>query len=132
LQHKRTSQIRSCGTAETSARERILLIDQLDKEGFWSRIQPDADNRVESILFAHPDSLAYLQAYPDLLLLDCTYMTNKYGVPLLDNMGINAANRSSCIALPSLAARIKMTAFGLLKVLNRSTRSAKSDFYLLS
>jgi hypothetical protein len=79
------------------------LANQLDKEGFWSRIQFAPDGRVTAVLFAHPDSLAYLQAYPELLLLDCTYKTNKYGMPLLDMIGIDAAQRSFCIAFAFLS-----------------------------
>jgi hypothetical protein len=53
------------------------LANQLDKEGFWSRMQFASEGRVTAILFAHPDLLAYLQAYPDILRLNCTYKTNK-------------------------------------------------------
>lgn len=79
------------------------LANQLDKEGFWSRIQFAPDGRVTAVLFAHPDSLAYLQAYPELLLLDCTYKTNKYGMPLLDMIGVDATQRSFCIAFAFLS-----------------------------
>ena len=79
------------------------LANQLDKEGFWSRIQFAPDGHVTAVLFAHPDSLAYLQAYPELLLLDCTYKTNKYGMPLLDMIGVDAAQRSFCIAFAFLS-----------------------------
>jgi hypothetical protein len=79
------------------------LTNQLDKEGFWSRIQFSEDNRVTAVLFAHPDSLAYLQTYPDTLLLDCTYKTNKYGMPLLDIIGVDACQRSFCIAFAFLS-----------------------------
>jgi len=79
------------------------LVNQLDKEGFWSRIQFAPDGRVTAVLFAHPDSLAYLQAYPELLLLDCTYKTNKYGMPLLDMIGVDATQRSFCIAFAFLS-----------------------------
>jgi len=79
------------------------LANQLDKEGFWSRIQFAQDGRVTAVLFAHPNSLAYLQAYPELLLLDCTYKTNKYGMPLLDMIGVDAAQRSFCIAFAFLS-----------------------------
>lgn len=79
------------------------LANQLDKEGFWSRMQFDSDGRVTAVLFAHPDSLAYLQAYPDTLLLDCTYKTNKYGMPLLDIIGVDACQRSFCIAFAFLS-----------------------------
>ena len=78
------------------------LINQLDQQGFWSRLQVDESNRVESVLFAHPDSIAYLQAYPQLLLLDCTYKTNRFGMPLLDIIGIDGSNRSFCIAFAFL------------------------------
>jgi hypothetical protein len=79
------------------------LASQLDKEGFWSRIQLAPDGRVTAVLFAHPDSLDYLRTYPELLLLDCTYKTNKYGMPLLDMIGVDAAQRSFCIAFAFLS-----------------------------
>jgi hypothetical protein len=79
------------------------LANQLDKQGFWSRIQFAPDGRITAVLFAHPDSLGYLQAYPELLILDCTYKTNKYGMPLLDMVGVDAAQRSFCIAFAFLS-----------------------------
>ncbi len=79
------------------------LASQLDREGFWNRIQTAPDGRVTAMLFAHPDSLAYLQAYPDTLLLDCTYKTNKYKMPLLDIIGVDACHRSFCIAFAFLS-----------------------------
>ncbi len=77
--------------------------NQLDKQGFWNRIQLDESSRVTAVLFAHPESLAYLKAYPDLLFLDCIYKTNKYGMPLLDVIGVDACQRSFCIAFAFLS-----------------------------
>jgi hypothetical protein len=37
------------------------LANQLDSEGFWSRLQHAPDGRVTAVLFAHPESLGYLQ-----------------------------------------------------------------------
>uniref|UniRef100_A0A093VCL6 Protein FAR1-RELATED SEQUENCE 5 n=1 Tax=Talaromyces marneffei PM1 TaxID=1077442 RepID=A0A093VCL6_TALMA len=65
------------------------LVNQLNDEGFWSRIQLDAANRLTAIFFAHPDSVVYLQQNLDILILDCTYKTNKYGLPLLDMIGVD-------------------------------------------
>ena len=79
------------------------LANQLDKEGFWSRIQFAPDGRVASVLFAHPDSIGYLRAYPEVLLLDCTYKTNKYSMPLLNMIGVDASQRSFCIAFAFLS-----------------------------
>ena len=53
--------------------------------------------------FAHPDSVAYLQCNPDVLLLDCTYKTNKYDMPLLDMVGVDSCQRSFCIAFAFLS-----------------------------
>jgi hypothetical protein len=79
------------------------LANQLDQEGFWSRIQFALDGRVTAVFFAHPDSLTYLQAYPELLLLDCTYKTNKYSMLLLDMISVDAMQRSFCIAFTFLS-----------------------------
>jgi hypothetical protein len=79
------------------------LNNQLNEEGFWNQMQLDADGRVTSILFAHPDSLAYLQAYPDILILDSTHKTNKYKMPLLDIIGVDACQRSFCIGFAFLS-----------------------------
>lgn len=79
------------------------LANHLDEEGFWNRMRFDASGRVTAVLFAHPGSLQYLQSYPDVLLLDCTYKTNKYGMPLLDMTGVAACQRSFCIAFAFLS-----------------------------
>jgi len=79
------------------------LANELDAEGFWNRMQLDDDNRVTAVLFAHPESLAYLKLYPEVLILDCTHKTNKYKMPLLDIVGVDACQRSFCIAFAFLS-----------------------------
>ena len=66
------------------------LAEQLDGDGFWNKIRLDESGRVVAVLFAHPQSLGYLKLYPEVLLLDCTYKTNKYKMPLLDIVGVDA------------------------------------------
>ncbi|TVY66378.1 PKS-NRPS hybrid synthetase [Fusarium oxysporum f. sp. cubense] len=78
------------------------LIMQLESEGFWNRIRLD-DSRVTAVLFAHPKSLEYLKSYPEVLILDCTYKTNKYNMPLLNAIGVDACQRSFCIAFAFLS-----------------------------
>jgi len=75
------------------------LANQLDKEGFWNRIQFAPNGRATAVLFAHPKPVADLQAYPEVLILDSNYKTNKYGMSLLDMIGVDdAAQQSFCIA----------------------------------
>ncbi|KJZ70430.1 hypothetical protein HIM_10168 [Hirsutella minnesotensis 3608] len=79
------------------------LANGLDDQGFWNRMQLDEHDRVTAVLFAHPESLAYLKSYPELLILDCTYKTNKYKMPLLDMVGDDSCGRTFCIAFAFLS-----------------------------
>ncbi|KAF4465100.1 mutator-like element transposase [Fusarium albosuccineum] len=79
------------------------LVDQLNREGFWCRVRLDPDNRLTAIFFAHPESIAYLQCNPNVLILDCTYKTNKHAMPLLDMVGVDSCQRSFCIAFAFLS-----------------------------
>jgi len=79
------------------------LINQFNEEGVWYRVRVDSDNRVTALFFAHPDSIAHLQRNPDVLILDCTYKTNKHGMPLLDMVGVDSCERSFCIAFAFLS-----------------------------
>jgi hypothetical protein len=44
-------------------------------------------------------SVKYLNKHPNVLLLDCTYKTNKFNMLLLDILGINYHSNSFTIAL---------------------------------
>ena len=90
---------------------------EMEKEGFWYKIQVDTSSRATAILFAHPKSLEYLKAYPDLLLLDCTYNTNTYKMPLLDCIGVDACERSFCIAFAFLSGETEGEYFWVLSQL---------------
>jgi hypothetical protein len=79
------------------------LADELNSEGFWSRICLDDNSVVTAVIFAHPRSLLYLKSYPEVLIMDCTYKTNKYKMPLLDIVGIDACQRSFCVAFAFLS-----------------------------
>jgi hypothetical protein len=80
------------------------LSTQLQSKGFWSHIRLK-EGRVTAVLFAHPKSLAYLKSYTEVLILDCTYKTNKYKMPLLNAIGVDACQRSFCIAFAFLSSK---------------------------
>lgn len=75
-----------------------LFSGQLDYEGFWNRIRVDEENQIKTALFAHSGSLAYVQSYPNLLFIDSTYKLNKFGMMLVNLIGVDACERSFCIA----------------------------------
>jgi FAR1 DNA-binding domain./MULE transposase domain. len=47
----------------------------------------DSEMRISMLFFAHPTSLEQLRRYPEVLLMDCTYKTNRFRMPLLDILG---------------------------------------------
>jgi hypothetical protein len=78
------------------------LVNQLSTEGFHYHTRLDSDNRLTAIFFAHSESVLYLHQNPDILILDCTYKTNRYDMPLLDMIGVDALQKSFCIAFAFL------------------------------
>lgn len=49
-------------------------------------------------MFAHPESIRYANKYNRVFLLDCTYKTNRYNMPLLHIIGLSPSNLSYSIA----------------------------------
>jgi hypothetical protein len=63
------------------------LLDDLSTPEWAFAVKRDADNRVHSLFFAHQKQIELLLANPDVLLMDCTYRTNRYKLPLLHILG---------------------------------------------
>jgi hypothetical protein len=63
------------------------LLDDLSTPEWVFDIRRDQDNHVQSLFFAHEKQIELLLANPDVLLMDCTYRTNKYRLPLLHILG---------------------------------------------
>jgi hypothetical protein len=47
---------------------------------------PDS-NRLKGLFIACPESIQYLQSHHDVLLIDNTYSTNRFNMPLMDIIG---------------------------------------------
>ena len=54
----------------------------------------DEDGHIVMLFVADKRSIEYLNQHPDILLLDSTYKTNKFGMPLLDILGVDNMNCS--------------------------------------
>jgi hypothetical protein len=64
------------------------LIRHLESSGIMHHILKDPDfNRLKGLFFAYPDSIQYLQSHHDVLLIDNTYSTNRFNMPLMDIIG---------------------------------------------
>lgn len=63
------------------------VLDDLSTPDWIFSLRRDSDNHVQRLLFVHQKQIKLLLANPDVLLMDCTYRTNKYGLPLLHIIG---------------------------------------------
>ena len=52
----------------------------------------------------HPVSIDILRAFPNVLIMDCTYKTNKYRCPLLEIVGVTSTNLTFSVAFVYLEA----------------------------
>ncbi len=70
------------------------LLSQLTAEDFVLDYELDTDRHVTHLFFASRRCLYLFSLYPEVLLLDCTYQTNRYGLPLLNMVGITGVKLS--------------------------------------
>ncbi|XP_038683661.1 protein FAR1-RELATED SEQUENCE 5-like [Tripterygium wilfordii] len=64
----------------------------------------DETNQLEELFFAHPGSLELLRAFPHVLLMDATYKTNRFRMPLFEIVGVTSTKMTFCIGFVFLQA----------------------------
>ena len=67
----------------------------------WHRREGET-NVVSDILYAHPQSINLLRLFPYVLVMDCTYKTNIYNMPLLEIVGISPTGHNFSVAFAYL------------------------------
>ena len=67
----------------------------------------DDSNYLKYLFFAHLESLKYLQKNPNILLLNCTYKTNKFKMPFLHIVGVNNSRQNFKLTYYFLLGEIK-------------------------
>ena len=75
-----------------------LLLKTLQENHWKYAIKQDHEGHVLFFMFAHPESIKYANLYNRVLVLDCTYKTNRYGMPLLHIIGVSPSNSTFSIA----------------------------------
>ncbi|CAH9089994.1 unnamed protein product, partial [Cuscuta epithymum] len=75
------------------------LMKRLGDFGYveWHRRNESTDC-VRDLFWAHPFSIDILNAFPLVLLMDCTYKTNRYGLPLLEIVGVTCTDLTFSVA----------------------------------
>ncbi|XP_038688779.1 uncharacterized protein LOC119987944 [Tripterygium wilfordii] len=82
-------------TAERSGQSQMQSVFSFlnDHEYFFDYRANHTTNELEDLFFAHPGSLDRLRAFPNVLLMDATYQTNRYGLPLVEIVGVTSTSR---------------------------------------
>ncbi|CAG8678443.1 967_t:CDS:2, partial [Scutellospora calospora] len=65
------------------------LVDELQNGNFLYEYECDDTGSVTYLFFSHNDSISLTRQYPFVLLMNCTYKTNKFRMPLLNVIGEN-------------------------------------------
>ncbi|XP_078159354.1 protein FAR1-RELATED SEQUENCE 5-like [Carex rostrata] len=69
------------------------LLEELAQGSFMYDILNEGGH-LTHLFFAHPLSVKLTQNFPNIFIMDCTYKTNRYKMPLLDIIGISSSNTS--------------------------------------
>jgi hypothetical protein len=75
-----------------------FLRETLQNDNWRYAFKQDNKGRILFFIFAHPKSIKYANQYNRVFLLDCTYKTNRYKMPLLHIIGLSPSNSSFSIA----------------------------------
>ncbi len=63
----------------------------------WHRNCTNTDV-VHDLFWAHPGSIDLFRAFPRVLIMDCTYKTNRYRLPLLEIVGVTSTDMTFSVA----------------------------------
>ncbi|XP_058776866.1 protein FAR1-RELATED SEQUENCE 5-like [Vicia villosa] len=67
------------------------LLKMLDANKYASRYRTCVDKVMyRDIFWTHPDSIKLFNTFPTMLILDSTYKTNKYRLPLFEMVGVTS------------------------------------------
>ena len=81
--------------------QHLMKLLERDKYVHWHR-RLDTSDIVKDIFWAHPDAIKLLNLFHIVLVLDSTYKTNKYRLPLLEIVGVTPTDLTFSVAFAYL------------------------------
>lgn len=100
-----------------------LFAQLIEHRFFFDFTVDEQSRRLRYLFWAHPRMAAHYARHPDVLIMDCTYKTNKYNMPLLNIIAMTGMNTVIPIAqcwLPGECGENFVWAFDRLKRLQRA------------
>jgi hypothetical protein len=79
----------------------LITMLQSKQYVYWHRRHENSDN-VKDIFWTHPDAIRLLNTFPFVLVIGCTYKTNRFQVPLLEIVGVTSTELTFTVAFAFL------------------------------
>ena len=97
---KDVSNVKSRMQRETLSNQSVIraLFESCHDDGVKTSFKNDDKGQLTHLALKSPLSTDIWRKHPDVMLLDCTYKTNKYGLPALNIVGVTNQNTSFQIA----------------------------------
>ncbi len=78
------------------------LVESFQADDFVWNVDRDGSGHVTHLFFTYRKSLELLQTYPEVLIMDCTYMSNRFDMPLFNIVGVTASSSTFFVAFTFL------------------------------
>ncbi|KAI3961494.1 hypothetical protein MKX01_001230, partial [Papaver californicum] len=91
------SRLRLADMERRSAMQQVMKLLSEHHYVEWHRMDTET-NEVKDILWAHPESLQLAKCFPSVLLVDCTYKTKRYRMPLFEIVGVTSTCKTFTVA----------------------------------
>ncbi|XP_012828637.1 PREDICTED: uncharacterized protein LOC105949879 [Erythranthe guttata] len=107
LSKEQTSFVHSLKKAMVKPRAILRLLKENDssnvnEDEYLSYHRSNELNAITDLLRIHPKCIKLAQSYPYVFVIDCTYKTNRYGLPFLEIVGFTCTNMTFSIAFAYL------------------------------
>jgi len=80
------------------------LIKKLEKHQYVHFTRANSkETTLEDLFFAHPDSIDMLNTFPTVLVMDSTYKTNTYRMPLFEIVGVTSTKMTYSVGFAFLS-----------------------------
>jgi len=74
------------------------LLQSLHESDWEMNFLTDDNDQLQALFFAHPESIKLSRSYNAVLVMDCTYKTNRYKMSLLNVVGVSSFNTTFFVA----------------------------------
>lgn len=79
-----------------------VLYSHLRDAGYTYYDRVNEQNQLEELFFVHPTSYALWCTFPQIMLMDSTYNTTMFKLPLLEIVGVTSTNKTLSMAFSFL------------------------------